>query len=91
MSPSNASDAAGRTLAVLTVLTLVTALALAGTPVAAAQSGDGGSNAGAGDDTRRCFPPGGYDLTVGDGNPHINVTIHTSLFTSPAPPSAPRN
>jgi len=65
---------------------LVCSLVVAGVAPAAAQS-DGGAGA-SGSDEPRCFPPGGHDLTIGDGNPHINVTIHTSLFTSPAPPSA---
>ena len=39
-------------------------------------------------DDRRCLPDGGRDLSIGDGNPHIDVTIHTSLLTDPAPPSA---
>ncbi|MFB6251219.1 MAG: hypothetical protein ABEI27_05965 [Halobellus sp.] len=87
MSPSKAPDGVGRALTVLSALALVSALALAGTPVAAAQSGGDRSDT-ADEDARRCFPPDGYDLTIGDGNPHINVSIHTSLFTSPAPPSA---
>jgi len=64
---------------------VVVSLVLAGVPTAAAQSGDGGAATG---EATRCFPPGGHDLGIGSGDPHINVTVHTSLFTSPAPPSA---
>jgi hypothetical protein len=69
---------------ILACAVVVTALAPAATPVRA--QSDGGTADAAGD--RRCFPDGGRNLTIGDGNPHIDVTIHTSLFTSPSPPSA---
>jgi len=59
----------------------VTAAVVATTP-ARAQS-DGSTAA----EDRRCLPDDGRDLTIGDGNPHIDVTVHTSLFTGP-PPSA---
>lgn len=71
---------------VLTVMLVgaitLTATVPATTPVRA-QSGDAAAT-----DDRRCLPDGGRDLTIGDNNPHINVTIHTSLFTDPSPPSA---
>jgi hypothetical protein len=73
----------------LLAVALVCSVVVAAVPPAAAQSGGPeGSGAAAGADERRCFPAGGHDLTVGDGNPHINVTVHTSLFTAPSPPSA---
>ncbi|QCC47480.1 DUF7332 family protein [Halobellus limi] len=76
-------------LARLVVVALVCSLVVAAVPPAAAQSdGDGGGGAAPDADERRCFPAGGHDLTVGDGNPHIDVTVHTSLFTDPSPPSA---
>lgn len=73
-----------RVVATVVLVAAVTMVAVvpATTPVRA-QSGDA---AAAGD--RRCLPDGGRDLTIGDGNPHIDVTIHTSLFTDPSPPSA---
>ncbi|RLM57581.1 hypothetical protein DVK02_07445 [Halobellus sp. Atlit-31R] len=74
-----------RSFAIFAAL-LVVGSAVAAVPVAAQSSGDAGAAPAA--DDRRCFPDSGYDLTIGDGNPHINVTVHTSLFTSPAPPSA---
>jgi hypothetical protein len=70
---------------VLACAVVATAVAPAAIPVRA--QSDGGTADAAADD-RRCFPDGGRDLTIGDGNPHINVTVHTSLFTSPSPPSA---
>ncbi|WP_311174050.1 DUF7332 family protein [Halobellus ordinarius] len=57
-------------------------------PVGAQTTEDSSGDSTSTTDERRCFPPGGHDLSIGDGNPHINVTVHTSLFTSPAPPSA---
>ncbi|MFD1600768.1 DUF7332 family protein [Halobellus rarus] len=76
-----------RLLVVALVCSVV--VAVAAVPPAAAQSGDtDGSGSAAETDERRCFPADGHDLTVGDGNPHINVTVHTSLFTDPSPPSA---
>ena len=68
------------TIVLVGAITL-TAVVPATTPVRA-QSGD----AAAADDPR-CLPDGGRDLTIGGGNPHIDVTIHTSLFTD-SPPSA---
>lgn len=59
----------------------LTATVPATTPVRA-QSDDAATT-----DDRRCLPDGGRDLTIGDNNPHIDVTIHTSLFTD-SPPSA---
>ena len=78
-----------RSFALFATFLVVGSLLVATAPVAAQSSGGDGSTAG-GTDTneRRCFPDGGHDLTIGDGNPHINVTVHTSLFTNPAPPSA---
>jgi hypothetical protein len=73
----------------LLAVALVCAVVVAGVPPASAQSGEtGGSDAGGAAQERRCFPDGGYDLRIGDGNPHIDVTVHTSLFTNPSPPSA---
>jgi len=74
-------------LAVVVVVCVVALAAVvpAATPVRA-QSDAGSADAAAGD--RRCLPDGGRDLTIGDGDPHIDVTIHTSLFTDPSPPSA---
>mgnify|MGYP006287501341 CR=1 FL=1 len=78
-----------RSFALFATVLVVGSLLVAATPAAAQSSGGDGSTAGgAGADERRCFPDGGHDLTIGDGNPHINVTVHTSLFTNPAPPSA---
>ena len=68
----------------LACVVVLTAVVPAGAPVRA--QSDGGTAAAA--DERRCLPDGGRDLTIGDGNPHIDVTIHTSLFTDPSPPSA---
>ena len=80
----------GNRAARVVVVVLACAVVLTGViPAAApvrAQSDAGTADAAAGD--RRCFPDGGRDLTIGDGNPHIDVTIHTSLFTNPSPPSA---
>jgi hypothetical protein len=70
---------------VLACAIVITAVAPLATPVRA--QSDGGTADAAADD-RRCFPDGGRDLTIGDGNPHLDVTVHTSLFTSPSPPSA---
>ncbi|MGQ4556998.1 DUF7332 family protein [Halobellus sp. GM3] len=70
-------------VALALVVSAVGAASLAAAPVAAQSTGDSGA-----DGERRCFPGDGHDLTIGDGNPHIDVTVHTSLFTSPAPPSA---
>jgi hypothetical protein len=67
---------------VLVAAITLTAVVPATAPVRA-QSGDAAPA-----DDRRCLPDGGRDLTIGDGNPHIDVTIHTSLFTDPSPPSA---
>jgi hypothetical protein len=64
---------------------VLTAVVPASAPVRA-QSDAGTADTAAGE--RRCLPDGGRNLTIGDGNPHIDVTIHTSLFTDPAPPSA---
>jgi len=71
----------------LVVVALVCSVIVAGVPLVTAQSSETGSGDN-GSDERRCFPSDGHDLTVGDGNPHINVTVHTSLFTDPSPPSA---
>jgi hypothetical protein len=76
------------TVARLLVAALVCSLVVAGVAPVAAQSGGGAAAAASASDGSRCFPSGGHDLSIGDGNPHINVTVHTSLFTSPAPPSA---
>ncbi|MFA1611295.1 DUF7332 family protein [Halobellus rubicundus] len=78
-------DTLRRAVAVFAALAVCASLALAGLPAVAAQSGGDGGAAAA--DSDRCFPPGGHDLAVGSGDPHINVTVHTSLFTS-APPNA---
>ncbi|MFB6090227.1 MAG: hypothetical protein ABEJ97_04135 [Halobellus sp.] len=75
-----------RVLAVLAAVAVCSSLAFAGLPAVAAQSD--GTDGAATTDAERCFPPGGHDLSVGSGDPHIDVTVHTSLFTSPAPPSA---
>lgn len=80
----------GHRLVRVVVVALVCAVALtavvpAATPVRA-QSGAGTVDGAAGD--RRCLPDGGRDLTIGDGDPHIDLTIYTSLFTDPSPPSA---
>ncbi|GGI99234.1 hypothetical protein GCM10008995_06470 [Halobellus salinus] len=69
----------------LTCAMVVAAVAPLAAPVRA-QSDAGTADAAA--DDQRCFPDSGRDLTIGDGNPHLNVTVHTSLFTSPSPPSA---
>ena len=82
--PATASRLARVVAVVLTCVVVVTAVAPAATPVRA--QSDAGPTDGTGD--QRCFPDGGRDLTIGDGNPHIDVTVHTSLFTSPSPPSA---
>jgi hypothetical protein len=74
------------TIRVLVAAALVCSLVAVGAAPAAAQA-DGSGNTGQIAE-RQCFPSGGHDLTIGDGNPHIDVTVHTSLFTSPAPPSA---
>ena len=70
---------------VLACAIVITTAAPLATPVRA--QSDAGA-AGAAADDRRCFPDGGRDLTIGDGNPHLDVTVHTSLFTNPSPPSA---
>jgi len=90
MPRSQASDPLSvRSFAIFAAVLVVGSLLVAATPVAAQSSGGDGSVAGGAEtDERRCFPDGGHDLTIGDGNPHINVTVHTSLFTNPAPPSA---
>ncbi|WP_049987768.1 DUF7332 family protein [Halobellus rufus] len=74
---------------ILLVVALVASAAAVGTAPALAQSDDAssGTDRPTDADDRRCFPDGGHDLAIGDGNPHIDVTVHTSLFTS-APPSA---
>ena len=83
------SSPASKAVHLALVVALVASAAMVGVVPAAAQSGDSSTDSErSADDERRCFPAGGHDLTIGDGNPHINVTIHTSLFTSPAPPSA---
>ncbi|WP_144902739.1 DUF7332 family protein [Halobellus captivus] len=69
------------------VAALVASVAAVGVAPAAAQSGDASTGSDPAGEAQRCFPSGGHDLTIGDGNPHIDVTVHTSLFTS-APPSA---
>ncbi|WP_336025476.1 DUF7332 family protein [Halobellus salinisoli] len=71
------------------VIALVASVATVGIAPVTAQSGDSstGSESTEEADDRHCFPGGGHDLGIGDGNPHIDVTVHTSLFTS-APPSA---
>ena len=74
--------AAAIALACAVVITVVAPVA---TPVRA-QADGGTADSAAGDG--RCFPDGGRNLTIGDGNSHLDVTVHTSLFTSPAPPSA---
>ncbi|MBB6645595.1 DUF7332 family protein [Halobellus ruber] len=83
------SDSGSRPLRVAAVA-LVCALVLAAVVPASvpvrAQSDAGTADAAA--DDRRCLPDGGRNLTIGDGNPHIDLTIHTSLFTDPSPPSA---
>lgn len=69
------------------VIALTCALALAAIVPAAAPA-RGQADDPATSDNRRCFPGGGWDLTVGSGNPHMNLTIHTSLLSDPSPPSA---
>ncbi len=77
-----------RVVAVALVCAVVVAVVPAGTPVRA-QSDAGTAGAGGPDPSeRRCLPEGGRNLTIGDGDPHIDLTIHTSLFTDPSPPSA---
>ncbi|MFB6092984.1 MAG: hypothetical protein ABEK02_08250 [Haloquadratum sp.] len=85
-TPRNPSQR--RAVAVVAALAVCFSLALAGLPAAAAQSSGGEGGATTGGAERRCLPEGGHDFTIGDGNPHINLTIHTSLVTDPAPPSA---
>jgi len=84
-APGSRSRVARIAVLVLVCAVALTALVPAATPVRA-QSDAGTADAAAGD--RQCLPDGGRDLTIGDGNPHIDVTIHTSLFTDPSPPSA---
>ncbi len=72
-------------LSLVTIFILVASVLMVA-PVGA-QSSDGGS-AGSASGDQRCLPDGGQNLTVGDGNPHIDMTLHTSLFTDPSPPSA---
>lgn len=72
---------------VLACAVVAAAVVPAVAPVRAQSDGDAGS-AGTAEDERRCLPDGGRDLTIGDGDPHIDVTVHTSLFTDPSPPSA---
>jgi len=83
--PGRGSRVARVVAVALACVVVLTAVVPAGAPVRA-QSEGGTADAPAGD--RRCLPDGGRDLTIGDGNPHIDVTIHTSLFTDPSPPSA---
>jgi hypothetical protein len=77
-----------RVVAVALVCAVVVAVVPAGTPVRA--QSDAGTVGSGGPDAseRRCLPDGGRNLTIGDGDPHIDLTIHTSLFTDPSPPSA---
>ena len=79
------SPAARAVAVVLASIVLVAGMIPVVAPVRA-QSDAGTADTAAGD--RQCLPDGGRDLSIGDGNPHINVTIHTSLFTDPSPPSA---
>jgi len=82
------SSPASKAVHLALVVALVASAAMVGVVPAAAQSGDSSTDSErSADDERRCFPAGGHDLTIGDGNPHIDVSVHTSLFTS-APPSA---
>lgn len=72
----------------LAVVLVTSAVGAAAVPAEAQTTADSSGDSTSTTDERRCFPSGGHDLSIGDGNPHINVTVHTSLFTSPAPPSA---
>ncbi len=83
--PGHGSRLARLGVVALVCVVVAAALIPAATPVRA-QSDTGTADAAEGD--RRCLPDGGRDLTIGDGNPHIDVTIHTSLVTDPSPPSA---
>lgn len=75
-----------RVLVVAVVCAVALTAVVPGATSVRAQSDAGTANAATGD--RQCLPDSGRDLTVGDGNPHIDLTIHTSLFTDPSPPSA---
>ena len=84
MRRNSGPERVGRVVAVVLVCVIMVGGAVPATTPVRAQS-DGGAAAS---DDRRCLPDDGRDLTIGDGNPHIDVTIHTSLFTDPSPPSA---
>ena len=86
--PDSGSRPARVVAVVLVCVVVLAAVAPAVAPVRA-QSDDGTAGpAGSAGDERRCLPEGGRNLTIGDGDPHIDLTIHTSLFTDPSPPSA---
>ena len=74
--------------AALVCAVVVVAVVPAGAPVRAQSDAGTAGPRGVGGGERRCLPDGGRNLTIGDGDPHIDLTIHTSLFTDPSPPSA---
>ena len=86
-SSSGPGSRAARAVVVVLVCVVVVAGVVPAVAPVRAQSDAGTAETTA--DDRRCLPDGGRDLSIDDGNPHIDVTIHTSLFTDPAPPSAP--
>ena len=63
--------------AALVCAVVIVAVVPAGIPVRAQSDGGTAGPGGSAGDDRRCLPDGGRDLTVGDGDPRIDLTIHT--------------
>ncbi|MFC6826250.1 DUF7332 family protein [Halopelagius fulvigenes] len=65
-----------------TVATVVVLLATLGAPVVGPVAAQSSDSAAADGGEKRCFPPGGHELSVGTEGPGIGMTVHTSLFSN---------